>query len=95
MNQDEDYDEIYFYDHFYNDTEIHNYSLHGNVTSEPWMYKDDYEDDFVESSGIFSVNEQSDYGIFSSRKSSLVKKNIFCQTCAPPLNIFFCNVEII
>lgn len=90
MNQDEDYDEIH--DHF---SALNLSFIYDNVTSESWMYNDDYEDDFVESSGIFSVNEQSDYGIFSSRKSSLVKKNIFCQTCAPPLNIFFCNVEII
>lgn len=75
MNQDEDYDtEIYFDYNFYNDTEIHNNSSYGNETLEPWMYKDDGS--FVESSGIFSVNEQSDYGIFSSRKSSPVKKNM-------------------
>lgn len=95
MNQDEDYEtEIYFDDNFYNDTEIYNYSLYGNETLEPRMYEDDWS--FVEYSGIFSVNEQSDCGILSSRKSSPVKKNIFCQTYAPPLNIFFfCNVEII
>lgn len=94
MNQDEDHDtEMYFDHYFYNDTEIEYYPLYDNETlDEPWIHEDDGS--FIESSGIFSVNEQSDYGIFSSRKSSPVKKNTFCQTYAPPLNIFFCNVEI-
>lgn len=91
MNRDEDLNTDMFYDgYFYNDTD--NYSLYDNETLDPWILEDDGS--FIESSCIFSVNEQSDCEIFSSRKSSPVKKNTFCQTYAHPLNIFFCNAEI-
>lgn len=74
------------YDYYiFNETDLHNYSLYGDET---WTL--DNNESFIASSGIFSVNEQNDYGIFSSRKSSPVKKKYFLPNiCFSFKYIFF------